>query len=145
MISSVLVVCVGNVCRSPIGERLLAHACPHLRTESAGTQALVGQSASAASVKVAAHNGVSLEGHVARQFTAELAAQFDLVLVMEKAHMKKTATLAPDSIGKTMLFGEWVGQSDIADPYKLSDEFYVDAFDKIKEASTRWIARLEDF
>ncbi len=142
--SSILVVCVGNVCRSPIGERLLADACPNLRTTSAGIKALVGQSASAASAKIAERNGVSLNGHVARQFTAELAAQFDLILVMEKAHMKETAVLAPNSVGKTALFGEWIGQSDIADPYGLSDEFYIAAFDKIQKASAGWITRLED-
>jgi len=142
MISSVLIVCVGNVCRSPVGEQLLAQACPNLRTGSAGIDALVGQSATEASVVVAAQNGVSLEGHVARQFTEELATQFDLILVMEKVHMIATASLAPDTIRKTMLFGEWIGQSDIDDPYKLSSEFYNSTFDKMKTASEGWIARL---
>ncbi len=143
MISSVLVVCVGNVCRSPVGERMLAQACPNLRTGSAGINALVGHGASKASAEVAAHNGVNVEGHVARQFTAELAAQFDLILVMEKGHMKETASRAPASGGKTMLFGEWIDKSDIADPYKLSHDFHVAVFDKMKKASDGWIAKLD--
>lgn len=142
MISSVLVVCVGNVCRSPVGERLLAQACPDLRTESAGISALVGHSTNKTSAEVAAQNGVSTDGHSARQFTAELAAQFDLILVMEKGHMKETASRAPASGGKTMLFGEWTGQSDIADPYKLSHDFHVAVFDKMKKASDGWAAKL---
>ena len=143
LVSSVLVVCVGNVCRSPVGERLLVQACPNLRTGSAGIDALVGQCATKASADVAAQNGVSLAGHVARQFTAELAAQFDLILVMEKTHMNATESLAPGSASKTMLFGEWIGQSDIADPYKLNHDFYLTVFDKIKKASDGWIARLK--
>ena len=137
-----MVVCVGNVCRSPVGERLLAQACPHLRTGSAGIDALVGRSASKPSAEVAAHNGVSVEGHIARQFTPELAAQFDLILVMEKAHMKETASQAPASGAKTMLFGEWIDESDIADPYELSHDFHVAVFDKMKRASEGWITRL---
>ena len=142
MISSVLVVCIGNVCRSPVGERLLAQACPNIKIESAGINAHVGQEASKPSAKVAEFNGVSVEGHKARQFTDELARQFDLILVMEKVHVKKVEALAPDSGSKTMLFGKWIGQLDIADPYQLSHEFHVDVFEKIKRASDGWIAML---
>lgn len=142
MISSVLVVCVGNVCRSPVGERLLAQACPNLRVESAGINALVGHSASKDSAEIAANNGVSVDGHVARQFSAELAAQFDLILVMEKGHMRETAKQAPASGGKTMLFGQWIDQADIADPYNLSHDFHVAVFDKMKKASDGWVAKL---
>ena len=142
MISSVLVVCVGNVCRSPVGERMLANACPDLRIESAGINALAGNEASKDSAEVAAENGVSVEGHVARQFTAEMAAGFDLILVLEKGHMKITAEQAPASTGKTMLFGQWIGQADIADPYQRSREFHVAVFKELKEASEGWAEKL---
>ena len=142
MISSVLVVCVGNVCRSPVGERLLAQACPKLRVESAGINALVGREASSDSAEVAAENGVSVEGHIARQFTAELAADFDLILVLEKGHMKVTAEQAPACTGKTMLFGQWLGQANIADPYQRSRDFHIAVFQELKQASDSWAAKL---
>lgn len=142
MISSVLVVCVGNVCRSPVGERLLAQACPNLRIESAGINALTGDAANKEAADVAAENGVSVEGHIARQFTAEMAANFDLILVLEKGHMKVTAEQAPASTGKTMLFGQWIGQADIADPYQHSLEFHTAVFKELKKASDGWAEKL---
>lgn len=142
MISSVLVVCVGNVCRSPVGERLLAQACPNLRIESAGINALTGNVANKEAADVAAENGVSVEGHIARQFTAEMAADFDLILVLEKGHMRVTAEQAPASTGKTMLFGQWIGQADIADPYQHSLEFHTAVFKELKKASDGWAEKL---
>lgn len=142
MISSVLVVCVGNICRSPVGERLLAQACPNLRVESAGINALTGKAASTDAVEVAAENGVSVDGHIARQFTADMATDFDLILVLEKGHMKVTAEQAPASTGKTMLFGQWIGQADIADPYQKSREFHAAVFKELKKASDGWAAKL---
>jgi protein-tyrosine phosphatase len=142
MISSVLVVCVGNVCRSPVGERLLAQACPNLRIESAGINALTGDAANKEAADVAAENDVSVEGHIARQFTAEMAANFDLILVLEKGHMKVTAEQAPASTGKTMLFGQWIGQADIADPYQHSLEFHTAVFKELKKASDGWAEKL---
>lgn len=142
MISSVLVVCVGNVCRSPVGDRLLAQACPNLRIESAGINALTGNAANKEAADVAAENGVSVEGHIAKQFTAEMAADFDLILVLEKGHMKVTAEKAPASTGKTMLFGQWIGQADIADPYQHSLEFHAAVFKELKKASDGWAEKL---
>jgi protein-tyrosine phosphatase len=125
-----------------VGERLLAQACPDLRIESAGINALAGKAASQDSANVAAENGVSVEGHIARQFTAEIAAEFDLILVLEKGHMKVTGEQAPASTGKTMLFGQWIGQADIADPYQCSREFHVAVFKDLKEASEGWAEKL---
>lgn len=120
----------------------MAKARSELRVESAGINALSGNPASKDSAEVAAENGISVEGHIARQFTAELAAEFDLILVLEKGHMKVTAELAPASIGKTMLFGQWIGQADIADPYQLSREFHIAVFNELKVASDGWAEKL---
>lgn len=142
MFSSVLVVCVGNICRSPVGERLLKQARPELRVESAGIAALVGHGADKDAAEVAAENGVSLNGHVSRQFTAELAAEFDLILVLEKGHRDVVAEQAPAALGKTMLFGQWLGQADIADPYRHSRAFHVEVFKQLQAASDAWAAKL---
>ena len=54
MIKTVLVVCVGNICRSPLGERLLQAMAPHLLVSSAGIGALVGKAADLTASEVAA-------------------------------------------------------------------------------------------
>ncbi len=142
MFSSVLVVCVANICRSPVGERLLRQSCPDLRVESAGINALVGHAADEMSAEVAAAHGLSLEGHSARQFTSALAADFDLILTLEKGHKRVVGELAPEVTGKTMLLGQWMGQVDIADPYRRSREFYEEVYKQLECACDGWAAKL---
>lgn len=143
MISSVLVVCVGNICRSPVGERLLSASCPDLRVESAGISALVGHEPDNNFAKVATANGVNLDGHIARQFSSQMATEFDLILGLERGHLKVIAQQAPEVSGKTMLFGQWIGQVDIADPYRKSSEFQALVFEQLREASIGWVAKLK--
>ena len=142
MIKSILVVCIGNICRSPVAERVLQAALPGIAVSSAGLGALVGHSADATATEVAAAHGVSLDGHSARQFTADLGSAHDLILVMETAHRHDVGRLAPQLLGKTMLFGHWVGAKGIDDPYRLSREFHELTFAKIATAGQAWAARL---
>lgn len=67
MFKSVLVVCTGNICRSPVGERALAALCPHLTVNSAGIGALVGKGVDKDAAAVARAHNVNVEGHAARQ------------------------------------------------------------------------------
>jgi protein-tyrosine phosphatase len=120
MIKTVLVVCVGNICRSPLAERLLQAHAPHLTVTSAGIGALAGHAADATATEVAAGHGVGLDGHIARQFTAELGRAADLILVMEAGHKAQIARDTPQLSGKTMLFDHWNGAKGIADPYRKS-------------------------
>lgn len=142
MIRNILVVCVGNICRSPLGERLLQHHAPHLSITSAGISALVGNSADETALEVAAMHGVSLDGHRARQFTAELGKAADLILVMEPGHKIQIARETPQLSGKTMLFDHWTGAQGVADPYKRSAEFHEAVYLKIEAAAAGWIKRL---
>ena len=99
--NSILVVCVGNICRSPTAERLLMQALPHKTISSAGISAMVGQSADASAEAIALQHGLSLEGHIARQLTRELCQQHDLILVMEQKHIEAVTRIAPEVRGKT--------------------------------------------
>ncbi|MCF6272735.1 MAG: low molecular weight phosphotyrosine protein phosphatase [Rhodobacteraceae bacterium] len=142
MIKSVLVVCVGNICRSPVGERLLAKACPDIRVESAGIAALEGHGPDPVATEVALAAGVSVEGHIARQFTAELARGFDLILALEKGHIRVIEKEAPAVSGKAMLLGHWIEQGDIADPYRKSRDFHEVVFSQLSEATAAWSRKL---
>jgi protein-tyrosine phosphatase len=142
MIKTVLVVCVGNICRSPLGERLLQTHAPHLAVTSAGIGALVGNAADASASAVATGRGVTLDGHVARQFVAELGRSADLILVMEAGHKAQIARDTPQLSGKTMLFDHWTGARGIADPYQKSHEFHELVFDQIEAAAKAWSGKL---
>lgn len=100
MIKSVLVVCVGNICRSPTGERLFKRALPHTRIASAGLGALKGHPADKTASAVAAEHGVSLDGHEAQQLTASMCRDFDLILVMEKRHVEQVNRIDPAARGR---------------------------------------------
>lgn len=141
-IGSVLVVCVGNICRSPVGERLLARALPQTRVGSAGIGAVVGASADQTMSEVAAANGLSLEGHVARQFSSEMGAAHELILVMEPGHRAEIIRQAPHLSGRVMLFDQWTGAKGIPDPYREPIETHRAAYGAIAAAAEGWITRL---
>lgn len=144
MIKTVLVVCVGNICRSPLGERLLQAHAPHLTVTSAGIGALVGQSADATASEIAAAQGVSLDGHVARQFTAELGKSADLILVMEPGHKTEITREAAQLSGKIMLFDHWAGARGVPDPYRRTPDFHKLVFDQIDTAAKAWAGKLNN-
>lgn len=142
MFNNILVVCVGNICRSPSGEYLLKKLLPNKTVASAGVGALVGKPADKMATQVAAEHGVSLEGHEARQLTADLCRDYDLILVMEKGHIEAVTNIAPEARGKTMLFGQWLGMKDIPDPYRQSKEAFDHAYQLIEQSAQAWAKKL---
>lgn len=142
MFDSILVVCTGNVCRSPIGERYLRKYLPTKKIDSAGTGALVDHSADASAEKISLQNNLSLDGHKAKQFTSELARKYELILAMDKTHIEEIGKLAPEARGKTMLFGHWMSQREIPDPYRKSDEAFASVYQLIELAGSRWVEKL---
>lgn len=142
MFDSILVVCTGNICRSPIGERYLRNLLPDKKIDSAGTGALIEHAADNSAIKVAQIHGLSLEGHLSRQFTSSLGRQYDLILAMEKSHIEQIGNIAPEARGKTMLFGHWVEQRDIPDPYRKSDEAFLSVYKLIEQAGKLWAQKL---
>ncbi|HHT0496725.1 arsenate reductase/protein-tyrosine-phosphatase family protein [Raoultella planticola] len=142
MFDSILVVCTGNICRSPIGERFLRRALPGKKIDSAGTGALVDHEADSSAIKVAALNGLSLEGHKGQQFTSSLARHYELILVMERSHIEQIGRIAPEARGKTMLFGQWLGHREIPDPYRKSEEAFASVYQLIEQAGLLWAEKL---
>lgn len=146
MFQSILVVCVGNICRSPAGERLLAAKLTErgsaIRVSSAGIAALEGHAADTDATAVASAHGVSLDGHIARQFTHALGAEHALILVMEPGHKREIIKSAPDLSGRIMVFDHWLGGKGIADPYRRSIQFHEEVFAQIEAAATAWADRL---
>ena len=144
---SILVVCVGNICRSPLGERLLAKKLADrdldIRVSSAGIAAVVGHGADRDATSVAAARGVSLDGHVARQFTRDIGLEHALILVMEAGHKQSIVKSAPDLSGRIMLFDQWTAASGIADPYRRSIGFHEEVHSLIDRAATAWVDKLQ--
>lgn len=143
MFNKILVVCVGNICRSPTGERLLKSHLPSLTIESAGLGALVGKAADASAISIAAEHQISLDGHCARQITGRMCREYDLILAMEKRHIATLHDLAPEMRGKVMLFGHWDDERDIPDPYRKSREAFEAVYQLIDRSAQQWAQALK--
>ena len=97
----VLLVCTGNVCRSPLAELLLRRTfadCPGLEFASAGTAALTDGGMPAPACDVAEGWGIArdrAEAHVPRQLTEQLIADFDVVLALTREHRAAVVRLLP--------------------------------------------------
>ncbi len=85
---------------------------------------------------------LSLEGHKGQQFTSSLARKYDLILVMEKSHIEQIGKIAPEARGKTMLFGHWIDQKEIPDPYRKSEEAFALVYQLIEQAGQLWAKKL---
>ena len=66
-IQNILVVCVGNICRSPMAEYLLKQTYPHLNIESAGISGLIGEGADAKAIQCMDVINIDMRPHVARK------------------------------------------------------------------------------
>ena len=111
---SILVVCSGNICRSPVAEGLLRRAL-HRRfgeraptVSSAGTIAMDGNAISDGSVLAAGERGVDIARHRARLLTAPLISGADLCLCMAAEHRDEIAELVPEAADRAFTLKELV-------------------------------------
>ena len=87
---NILVVCTGNICRSPTGEYLLKKELGEgFNVMSAGLGALVDHPAHEISQKIALEHGIDMSAHHARQINLDILKWADLILVMENGHKKE--------------------------------------------------------
>ena len=61
---------------------------------------------------------------------------------MEKSHIDQIGRIAPEARGKTMLFGHWLNQREIPDPYRKSDEAFSSVYKLIEQAGQLWVEKL---
>ncbi len=142
--NKILIVCTGNICRSPIAEALFkaADGSKQISFRSAGTQALVGASADAKAQAVLARIGLSLAEHRARQISAELLAASDLILVADAVHRETILLQAPYLTGRVFKLAKFRGDHNIDDPYRKSIDAFQRAVDEIDACVADWVQRL---
>jgi protein-tyrosine-phosphatase len=142
---SVLVVCTGNSCRSPMAQYMLADmlkGTPAL-VDSAGTDAPVGSPAAANAVEVMRDAGIDLTQHRARQLSPEMVEAADLVLVMDDYHRQRVVELVPDAAGRTRLLLSFAGRDEkVEDPIGFSVGCYRLTRDAMKPALERVAAEV---
>jgi low molecular weight protein-tyrosine phosphatase len=141
MIDSILVICVGNICRSPMAEELFRRALPARRVSSAGLAALVGEPADPIAVELMRDRDFDITAHRARQVQPVMVADAGLVLVMELGHQRYLERQYPLARGKIFRLCEST-KTDIADPYRCGRAAFEEAMGLIDQGVESWAARL---
>ncbi|MBQ4838283.1 MULTISPECIES: low molecular weight protein-tyrosine-phosphatase [Pseudoalteromonas] len=140
MFDSILVVCAGNICRSPTAEYVLKSKLidTDIKVSSAGLTALEGKPADGMASELANKHGIDMAPHQGRQLNSSLVAQNSLILVMENRHVQDLCNRYPEARGKTFLLGKWLGDKEVPDPYRQSREAFEHVFELIDSACSAW-------
>ena len=145
MFERILVVCTGNICRSPMAAALLGHNLarhnPAVEVQSAGLAAVVGYPADPLAQELLWERGIDLSDHRAQQLTAAMVMDADLVLAMETAQVKMVESMLPGARGRVHRLGK-AGAFDVPDPYGRSRDSFVQALASIDQGLTDWQSRL---
>jgi protein-tyrosine-phosphatase len=132
----ILLVCTGNVCRSPMAEGFLRRALAERlgadgpAVSSAGTYGWEGSAATPEAVAAARERGADIEAHRARALTGEMIDHADLIVGMAREHREAVGAIRPQAAGRTFTLKELVRLLDEA-----SDGGEPDA--RIAEAAAR--------
>ncbi len=131
--TKILLVCTGNICRSPLAAALLQRALTERGVEgmdvsSAGTGAWDGAPVSEGAYLVGLERGLDLSAHRARLLTRELIEEADLVLTMARHHRARVDELGGE--GRVFVLGEYAGregdEAEVSDPFGGDLEVYRD-------------------
>lgn len=146
MFKSVLVVCIGNICRSPVLEGLLKHYSDKyqlgLTVASAGVHAMVGDHPQPYSQELARQHGVDISGYYAEQITQEMVDQYEIIIALDEIIRKDLLQRYPYAAGKIKKLGFLNNNMDIDDPYKKDKTAFVQMYADIELCLQSWLEKI---
>ena len=151
-VNNILVVCVGNICRSPIAAAVLINKYPQKHIDSAGLSAVIGHPADAKAIEVMSTDDLasvsnistinaSMGKHVAQQISEALIVEADLILTMSTNQTKWIEDRWPHCRGKAFRIGHWIDK-DIADPYGHNELTFETAKQDILDSLDSWFNKI---
>jgi protein-tyrosine phosphatase len=151
---SVLLVCMGNICRSPMAEGWLSHRLqyrpegPKVYVDSAGTHGYhAGAPPDPRAQAAAARRGFHIGHLAARRVVAEDFELFDLVLAMDRDNLEFLTRLAPTThrpkLRRFLEFAPSAGLLDVPDPYYGGDTGFERVLDLVEAAVDGLLPELE--
>jgi protein-tyrosine phosphatase len=138
----ILVLCIGNICRSPMAEGLLRTTLSDRNVRSAGIGALIGKPADPLSVQLMAENRIDISAHRAQQISTALVSQAEIILVMDTEQKKWVEAQYIAARGKVFRLCESLNR-DVPDPYREGIERFREAQHLIKDGVTFWSAQIK--
>jgi protein-tyrosine phosphatase len=146
--TKVLMVCLGNICRSPLAEGILSSKLPssQFQVDSAGTADYhLGGPPDLRTIAVAKENGIDISNQRARQFTASDFDTFDYIYAMDGSNFSNILKLArhEQDLSKVKLIMNAAGnadRTDVPDPYFGSEDGFKHVF-RILEKACQVLAR----
>lgn len=123
-LKSLLFLCYGNICRSPVAEQLAKRVLKNLEIESAGFYEREGRSSPQNVISAANRMGIDLVHCSSRRVTDQQIERADLIFVMDATNYSDLVRKYPKAVGRTLLLGFFLEQPtvNILDPYRASDE-----------------------
>ena len=144
-------VCLGNICRSPLAEGILKSKVNHLDVEvdSAGTAAYhLGEQPDIRSIEIAKKYGIDLSNQRARQFSINDFDKFDKIYAMDTSNYANIIALARDESDRDkvdLILNESNPKSfeSVPDPYYGGSNGFQDVFQMLDDACNKIVENLE--
>lgn len=137
----ILMVCLGNICRSPLAEGILKSKLDsNFTVESAGTAAYhVGNKPDPRSIAVARQNGLNITNQRARKFTKQDFVDFDIIYAMDNSNYQNIIALAENNQQKEkvkLILNESFPDKnlDVPDPYYGGDKGFENVYNMLDNA-----------
>src|SRR6266567_1693895 len=148
---TILFVCTGNICRSPMAEGLFRQAVKgrnDFRVLSAGVGAVEGAPPSEYAVRALRELGIDISTQRSRMLTSEVVQKADYIFGMTHSHVDAVTLLYPQAAEKTFLLREFDEtldnyEADIGDPIGGSYEVYVSCRDQIEQGIAAMLKFIE--
>lgn len=149
----ILMVCLGNICRSPIAEGVMRSKFIKYKfngsVDSAGVIGMhAGEAPDRRAIKISLHNEIDISQQTARKFNVSDFDQYDLILAMDQSVYDEIAEMATDqnSKNKVKLFLAYSGthnSGDVPDPYYGGPEGFEKVFRMIDEGCENIIRKIQ--
>ena len=148
--SKILMVCLGNICRSPLAEGILKAKTNHLDVvvDSAGTAAYhIGEQPDIRSIEIANKYGIDLTSQRARQFSVNDFDEFDKIYAMDSSNYANIISLARDEKDRDkvdVILNESNPKSfqSVPDPYYGGDNGFQDVYDMLDKACDKIVEQI---
>lgn len=145
----ILMVCLGNICRSPLAEGVMASMADpsEVWVDSAGTAGYhVGNPPDPRSVATAARYGIDISRQRCRKFVVADFEEFDYIFAMDQENLAHIHRMAPDATRRAkaalLLEAGGMGAREVPDPYYGGDAGFEHVYQLVTQACSRILARI---